>query len=326
MQEKTILLSLHSSSVSWLSDSNVSVKTAFLSWRKSRAWSGRELQAGFEYIWQCSGELWKASCQVPRIWSGGTPLFRSAHLHATLPSIVLELSSWTGTSSCGVCLYLIISPYIFTPSSNNGSRLGLWEEGTTIIKAAEKVFKVLLGNHGLFFFSLYEFSCFFHFMANWAKAKSPVHHCLTTSLFLMMSVYSKTTSLKWEKLVIRASRHFQKSYPNSQQLNICHPDFTLLLKWVNTFQGMHDCIENLKNWHCMKKHCLATRDSSHQPEMSPAKGPASKLTMTAKIPFLCSTSLFVSWWEEPECSPWRCSLLQKSRGSPQVLSGYNNSL
>lgn len=119
-------------------------------------------------------------------------------------------------------------------------------------------------------------------MANLAKAKLSIHHCLTTSLFLMMTVYSKNSSLKWEKLVIRASMQFQKqSYSNSQQLNICPLDFTLIVKWVNSLQSMHDCIENLKNCHCMKKHCLATRDSSHEPEMSSAQASTSKLTMTS---------------------------------------------
>lgn len=98
----------------------------------------------------------------------------------------------------------------------------------------------------------------------------------------MMTVYTKNSSLKWEKLVIRASMQFQKqSYPNSQQLNICPLDFTLIVKGVNSFQTMHDYIENLKNWHCVKKHCMAARDSSHKPEMSSAQASASKLTMTS---------------------------------------------
>lgn len=212
-------MSLHSSSVSWISDPTISVKIGFLSWRKSRTWSGKELQAGFEYIWQHPGEFCKAACQVLRIWSGGTPLFTFA-CHPTTFSTWAVF--WPGTSSYGVCLHLITSSYVFTPSSNNGSRLGLGEEGTTMIKAAEKVFEVQLGNHVLFLSSLYKFSCFFHFMANWAKAKLPIQHCLTTSLFLTMTGYGKNSSLKWEKLVIRASMQFQKqSDPNSQQLNFC---------------------------------------------------------------------------------------------------------
>lgn len=280
-------------------------------------------QAGFEYIWQCSGELCKTSCQVLRIWSGGTPLFRSAHLPATLPPLGTWAVSCTGTSSCGVCLHLIISP-MYLHLVQITAPDGLVRGGNKMIKAAQEVFKVLLGNRVVFFFSLCKFPCFFHFLANWAK--SPIHHSRTTSLFLMMTVYNKNSSLKWEKLVIRSSRQFQKSYPNSQQLNICPPDFTLLLKWVNSFQSMHDCIENLKNRHCMKKHCLAARDSSHQPEMSPAQASASKQTMTAKTPFLCATSIFVSWWEEPAGSPWRCSLLQMDRWSPRALSGDSSSL
>lgn len=39
------------------------VKIVFLSWRESRTWSARELQAGFGYIWQCPGELCKVLLQ-----------------------------------------------------------------------------------------------------------------------------------------------------------------------------------------------------------------------------------------------------------------------
>lgn len=267
--------------MSWLSDPNISVKTAFLSWKKSRTWSGRELQAGLSTSGSGPGELCKASCQVLSIWSGGTPLFRSAHLHAILPPLVLELSSQLGlppvvyafsSSFLSMHLHLV---QITAPGWPCERREQQWS------KQQKKFSKCCWEIMSCFSF-LCMFSCFFHFMANWAKAKLPIHHCLTTSLFLMMTVYSKNSSLKCEKLVIRTSMQFQKqSYSNSQQLNVWPLDLTLIAKWVNSFQSMNDCIENLKNWHCMKKHCLAARDSSYQPEMSSAQASAFKLTATS---------------------------------------------